>query len=67
MQTDIKKLKHICLCRNQSDVGEGLKKSGVKREDAFLVSKLWTNGYESCRDEFTSSLKQWVIYMIIQF
>ena len=44
--------------RNQSDVGEGLRKSGVKREDVFVVTKLWTNGYESCRDEFASSLKQ---------
>ena len=48
----------VLFIRNQSDVGEGVRKSGVKREDVFLVTKLWTTGYESCRDEFTSSLKQ---------
>ncbi|XP_076460171.1 glyoxal reductase-like [Babylonia areolata] len=43
---------------NQADVREGLKKSGVKRDDVFLVTKLWKKGYESCRDEFYDSLKQ---------
>nr|KAG5707719.1 hypothetical protein BaRGS_003294 [Batillaria attramentaria] len=42
--------------RNQADVGEGVKKAGLKREDVFLVTKLWENGYESCRDEFSASL-----------
>ncbi|XP_076458388.1 glyoxal reductase-like isoform X2 [Babylonia areolata] len=46
------------LYGNQSDVGKGLKKSGVKREDVFIVTKLWTNGYESCKEEFTESLRK---------
>ncbi|KAK7111615.1 hypothetical protein V1264_011220 [Littorina saxatilis] len=58
LQNGYKMIDTATLYGNQSDVGEGLRKSGVKREDVFLVTKLWTNGYESCRDEFMSSLKQ---------
>lgn len=58
--------KCVAVCnRNQADVGEGVRKSGVKREDVFITTKVWTNGYESCRDEFTASLKQSVPIAII--
>ena len=36
--------KHIdcaAIYRNEQEVGAGIKKSGVKREDIFLTSKLW--------------------------
>lgn len=29
------------IYRNETEVGAGIKKSGVKREDIFLTSKLW--------------------------
>lgn len=31
---------------NEKGVGRGIKKSGVKREDIFLVTKLWPTEYE---------------------
>ena len=31
---------------NEKAVGRGMKKSGVKREDIFLSTKLWPTGYE---------------------
>ena len=31
---------------NESGTGRGIKKSGVKREEIFLVSKLWPSVYE---------------------
>ncbi|PVD38178.1 hypothetical protein C0Q70_00789 [Pomacea canaliculata] len=43
---------------NQADVGAGIKKSGIKREEVFIVTKLWKNGYETCRDELNNSLEQ---------
>lgn len=33
------------IYRNESEVGTGLKKSGVKREDVFLTGKLWNTNH----------------------
>jgi diketogulonate reductase-like aldo/keto reductase len=43
---------------NEKSVGEGIKKSGVAREDLFITTKLWNNdqGYESALDAFEQSL-----------
>lgn len=43
---------------NETGVGEGIKQSGVKREDIFLVSKVWNSdqGYESTLKAFDESL-----------
>lgn len=57
LQNGYKMIDTATLYGNQADVGEGVRKSGVKREDMFINTKLWTNGYESCRDEFTKSLE----------
>ncbi|XP_046376660.2 glyoxal reductase-like isoform X2 [Haliotis rufescens] len=43
---------------NESDVGQGIKASGLKREDYFVVTKVWTNGSAQCRSAFTASLKK---------
>ena len=32
---------------NERGVGRGIKRSGVKREDVFLVTKLWPTEYEN--------------------
>ncbi|MCY6372062.1 aldo/keto reductase [Clostridium ganghwense] len=43
---------------NEAGVGQALKESGVKREDIFLVSKVWNSeqGYESTLKAFNDSL-----------
>ncbi|MDD6796249.1 MAG: aldo/keto reductase [Clostridiaceae bacterium] len=44
---------------NEVGVGKGIKESGVKREDIFLVTKLWNDdhGYENTIKAFNRSLK----------
>ena len=44
---------------NEKDVGEGIKLSGVKREDIFLTSKHWVTerGYEKTINAVETSLK----------
>lgn len=45
--------------RNEAEVGEGLRTSGVKREEVFVTNKLWCEfqGYESTLASFHESLK----------
>lgn len=45
---------------NEEGVGEGIKSSGVKREDIFLVTKLWndSHGYDKTIEAFNESLKK---------
>jgi diketogulonate reductase-like aldo/keto reductase len=48
-----KPLRHIdaaLIYGNQDEVGQGIKNSGVKREDIFLVSKVCTRVPESRHD-----------------
>ncbi|XP_052103383.1 uncharacterized oxidoreductase YtbE-like [Mytilus californianus] len=42
---------------NEADVGMGIKKSGSNREDIFVVTKLWDNGFSRCKKIFNQSLK----------
>ena len=43
---------------NEEDVGAGIKKSGIAREELFITSKLWVSdmGYESTKKAFQTSL-----------
>ena len=43
---------------NEESVGEGIKQSGIKREELFITSKLWVDdaGYESTKEAFQTSL-----------
>ena len=41
---------------NERGVGRGIKKSGIKREDIFLVTKLWPTEYESGRKAIDDTL-----------
>ena len=55
--------RHIDTARiynNESDVGTALHKSGVKREDVFITTKLWNSdhGYESALRACDQSLKR---------
>jgi diketogulonate reductase-like aldo/keto reductase len=45
---------------NEEAVGNGIKKSGVPREEIFVTTKLWIQdaGYESTKDAFERSLKR---------
>jgi len=46
--------------RNEAEVGQAIKDSGVKREDIFVVTKLWDDGhgYDECLQAFNASLKK---------
>ncbi len=43
---------------NEKAVGEGIKRSGIKREELFVTSKLWVDdsGYEKTKEAFARSL-----------
>lgn len=45
---------------NETGIGNGIKESKVKREDIFLVTKLWNNdhGYEKTIEAFNKSLEK---------
>ena len=50
---------HGCKLRNEEEVGQGIKDSNLKREQIFVVTKLWEqNGYDYCLKAFDASLKQ---------
>src|ERR1700745_1868948 len=55
--------RHIDTARiynNESDVGIALRKSGIRREDVFIATKLWNSdhGYDSALRACDSSLKR---------
>ena len=43
---------------NERGVGRGIKRSGVKREDIFLVTKLWPSEYENAEKAISDTLKR---------
>ena len=45
---------------NEEAVGKAIKRSGVRREDLFITTKLWiqSNGYEGTKKAFENSLKR---------
>ena len=45
---------------NEEAVGKAIKRSGIKREELFITTKLWiqSNGYEGTKKAFESSLKR---------
>ncbi len=55
--------RHIDTARiynNESDVGTALRKSGIKREDVFITTKLWNSdqGYETALKACDDSLRR---------
>ncbi len=48
------------IYKNESGVGEGIRQSGVAREDLFVTSKLWNSdqGYDSTIQAFDASLER---------
>jgi len=45
---------------NEAAVGKAIKRSGIKREDLFITTKLWieSSGYEGTKKAFEKSLKK---------
>ena len=45
---------------NEEAVGKAIRRSGVRREDLFITTKLWiqANGYEGTKKAFEASLKR---------
>ncbi|MHA5101549.1 aldo/keto reductase [Oenococcus oeni] len=45
---------------NEEAVGKGIKRSGIKREDLFVTTKLWVSdtGYEATKKAFETSLRK---------
>ena len=45
---------------NEEAVGKAIKRSGIKREDLFITTKLWiqSNGYDETKKAFERSLKR---------
>jgi 2,5-diketo-D-gluconate reductase A len=45
---------------NEEFVGQGIKRSGIKREELFITSKLWVDdsGYESTKKAFETSINK---------
>ena len=52
---------HILFGRNEAEVGQAIKESGVKREHVFVVTKLQKagHGYDECLEAFNSSLNKY--------
>ncbi len=48
------------IYENEQGVGEGIRASGIQRQDIFLVSKVWNTdqGYDSTMRAFETSLKR---------
>ncbi|MBU9723013.1 MULTISPECIES: aldo/keto reductase [Bacillaceae] len=48
------------IYQNEEGVGQGIKASGVPREELFITSKLWNadQGYDSALEAFETSLKK---------
>lgn len=46
--------------KNEADVGKAIRNCGIKREDIFVVDKLWTDehGYEKAKRAIQNSLKK---------
>jgi len=46
--------------RNEHEVGNAIKNSGIARPDVFVVTKvLWNDhGYETCKASFANSIKK---------
>lgn len=46
--------------QNEQAVGKGIKRSGIRREELFITTKLWIqrNGFEGAKKSFEASLKR---------
>lgn len=60
LQSGYRLIDTAAFYENEAAVGQGIKESGVKREDVFVVTKLLftCHGYDECLREFNASLQK---------
>lgn len=60
LQSGYRHIDTAAIYNNEEGVGEGIKTSGVPREEVFLVSKVWNSeqGYEATIKAFETSLQK---------
>ncbi|WP_297761745.1 aldo/keto reductase [uncultured Muriicola sp.] len=60
IQSGYRHIDTAAIYNNEEGVGEGIKASGIPREDIFLVSKVWNSeqGYDSTMEAFETSLQK---------
>lgn len=58
LQNGYRLIDSAALYKNESEVGQAIKQSGINREDIFVVTKLWSgaHGYDQCLQAFNESL-----------
>lgn len=45
------------IYKNEAEVGEGIRKSGIPREDIFVTSKLWNSFHSNANESLARSLR----------
>ena len=45
------------IYKNEAEVGEGIKQSGIPREDIFITSKLWNAFHSNATESLERSLR----------
>ena len=60
LATGYRSIDTATIYQNESGVGEGIRRSGLAREDIFLTTKLWNDdqGFDSTLKAFDASLKK---------
>ncbi len=60
LETGYRHIDTAAIYGNEAGVGEGIRESGVPREEVFLVSKVWNSdqGYDSAIKAFEASLER---------
>ena len=60
METGYRHIDTASFYGNESGIGQGIKESGINREDHFLETKLWNDdhGYEKTIKAFNKSLEK---------
>ena len=60
IQSGYRHIDTAAIYNNEEGVGEGIRESGIPREDIFLVSKVWNSeqGYDSTIKAFETSLQK---------
>lgn len=45
------------IYKNEAEVGEGIRRSGIPREEIFITSKLWNSFHSNATESLARSLK----------
>lgn len=60
IQTGYRHIDTAASYQNEEAVGQGIKRSGIPREELFITTKLWiqSNGYEGAMEDFENALNR---------